>query len=142
MFVCQNGLMKNSYPFNQYQELSVWKDAHAWVLDLFQVSTQLPEAEQFTLKDLIIRRSISIPLDIAESTHVRNKKESTKLLFQAKAGVEVVKYYLLISKDLKFISDKEYQALFESGESISKQISGWIKAKYKKVNQDSAGTTE
>lgn len=133
--------MKKPYSFTQYQELPVWQDAHQWVLDLFQVSSQLSSDDQSTLGYLIRKKALKLPIAIADSTHQRALKDSAKYLYQAKDRVEVINYYLKVCLELKFISEKEYQLLFEKGESISKQISGWIKSKYSKV-KDSGETTQ
>ena len=49
-----------------FQDLSVWRKAHAWVLDVYKMSRSFPREELFILCAQLRRAAISVPANIAE----------------------------------------------------------------------------
>lgn len=54
-----------------FRKLNVWKDARKLVVDIYQISKQLPETEKYGLTSQINRCVVSIPANIAEGSAKR-----------------------------------------------------------------------
>jgi four helix bundle protein len=58
-----------------FQELEVWRKAHALVLDVYRVTRAFPESERFGVVAQLRRAAASIPANIAEGFRPRTTKE-------------------------------------------------------------------
>lgn len=73
------------------------------------------------------RASNSIMLNIAEGFARRTNKEFSQFLFIAHGSTAEVQSALYIAKDQNYISENEFQTLYQDAEEISKMITGFIK---------------
>lgn len=49
-----------------FQELDVWRKAHAWVLEIYKLTEAFPKHEMFGLTSQLRRAAVSVPANIAE----------------------------------------------------------------------------
>ena len=66
-------------------------------------------------------------LNIAEGFARRTNKEFSQFLFIAHGSTAEVQSALYIAKDQNYISENEFQTLYQDAEEISKMITGFIK---------------
>jgi 23S rRNA-intervening sequence protein len=55
-----------------FEDLLVWKKAHAYVLDIYRITKQFPKSEIFGLTAQMRRAAVSIPANIAEGFKKKN----------------------------------------------------------------------
>lgn len=111
---------------SNFEELKVWQKSHQLVLDIYKVTKRFPSEEKFSLVDQIKRSSSSIPTNIVEGNSRKTKKEFIQFLYVSKGSCEETKYHLLLSRDLNYISNIEYNDLNLKINEISKMISSLI----------------
>lgn len=89
-----------------FEDLLVWQKAHSFVLKVYEVTSNYPKQEQFGLTSQFRRASISIPANIAEGYKKKGKLDKLRFFNIAQGSIEECRYYIILSKDLKYIDDK------------------------------------
>lgn len=118
--------MKQNY--KTIEQIAVWKLSHEFVLEIYQVTRVFPKHELIGLISQLRRAAVSIPSNIAEGCGRRSTKELIQFLYLARGSLGEVRYQLMLSHDLNYLSDNEYQHLFSMTDDIGKQLNGWIKS--------------
>lgn len=99
--------MDERKPSKCFEDLIVWQKAHAFVLALYQASATFPSHEQFGLRSQLRRAAVSIPANIAEGFAKQTKPDKAKFFNIAQGSLEEVRYYLILSRDLKYLDNAE-----------------------------------
>jgi len=111
-----------------FRDLIVWQKSHGLTLYVYKISDNFPKSEEFGLKSQIRRAAVSIPSNIAEGFKRKSKPDSVHFYNIAEASLEEMKYQLLLSRDLKYISDGEYVIATELADETGKILFGWLKS--------------
>lgn len=109
-------------------KLQVWKLAHQFTLDVYQISKNFPSSEKFGLTNQLRRSSSSVPTNIIEGQGRQYKKEFIQFLYVAKGSLEESNYQLFLAKDLKYISNEEYFKLYSVCTRIKMMLHKLIKS--------------
>lgn len=112
---------------NRFESLNVFKEAHLLVLLIYRISNNFPKSETFGLTSQIRRAAVSVVANIIEGNARGHKKELIQFLHLSKGSLEEIKYYLILARDLKYISMEDYDMLQEKAETIGKMLAGLIK---------------
>ena len=112
-----------------YRELEIYKRSYKIALELHERTKKFPVEERYDLTSQIRRCSKSIPSNIAEGWG-RNSKEEFKRFAKISLGsCDEMQVHLSFSKDLKYISEKEYleksKEYDEIGRMLNKTIEKW-----------------
>lgn len=91
-----------------YEDLKVWERAHKLCLNIYKLTNQFPSDEKFGLITQLRRASSSVPTNIAEGSGYDTPKEFSRFIKIASGSITEVSYLLKLSKDLLFISEKDY----------------------------------
>ncbi|HSW47793.1 MAG TPA: four helix bundle protein [Candidatus Saccharimonadales bacterium] len=118
---------------DKYEKLPIFKEAHQLVLQVYKLTKTYPTDEKFGIISQIRRSSSSIIANIIEGNARGYRKEFINFLLIANGSLEETKYFLLLSKDLGYITEIEYLKCHDQTETVGKQLNGLIK--YLKVNQ-------
>jgi four helix bundle protein len=110
-----------------FREIVAWQKSHELVLLVYVLTAKYPKHELFGLTSQSRRCSVSIPSNIAEGFKRKSKNDSLHFYNMAEASLEELKYQLLLAKDLKYITEVEYQKVFNLSEDVGRLINGWIK---------------
>ncbi len=94
-----------------YRQLRVWQEAHALSLDVYRITAPFPANERFGLTQQIRRSTISVGANIAEGYGRAGKKEFKNFLSIARGSAKETEYFLLLAKDLGFLSETEAATL-------------------------------
>lgn len=95
-----------------YTKLKVWQKAHEFTLKLYKLTSSFPKEENCGLISQIRRAAISVLSNISEGC--------------GRFGNEV-KYQLVLSKDLGYISINDYNCMDEEITQIRKMLATYIK---------------
>ncbi|MCS7151101.1 MAG: four helix bundle protein [Endomicrobia bacterium] len=111
-----------------YEDLEVFRRSHQFVLQVFKITNDIAKCKQlkFSLGDQLVRSVISIPANIAEGYGRYSKREKIRFLYISRGSVEETKYYLLLLKDIKLISEQKYKELSIEIEQIAKMLNNLI----------------
>ena len=112
----------------RFEDLKVWQKSHELVLEVYKVTQQFPTEEKFGLTSQIRRSAVSVAANIAEGSKRQHLKEYIWMLYISHGSLSETEYHLLLAKDLKYLSDTKYQALFSLSEEVGRMLNGLIKS--------------
>lgn len=110
------------------EDMEIFKKAHKLTIEIYEITKVFPSDEKFSLVSQMRRAAYSIPSNLMEGSHRLNRKEYRQFVSIAKGSAGELKYFLLLSKDLGYISESKYLSLRELIEEISKMLTGLIKS--------------
>jgi four helix bundle protein len=110
----------------RFEDLEVWKDSRVFV-NLVYGLTENDFRKDFGFMDQIRRASISVMNNIAEGFERNNTKEFIKFLTYSKASMAEVRSMLYLALDLKYISNEQFDIIYNLSISIIKRISSLMK---------------
>ena len=90
-----------------FQDLVVWQKAHKLVLEIYRLTNLFPRSEQFGMVSQLRRAAYSIPANLAEGCGRRSTKELLQFLTIANGSAEELRYFLILSKDLRYVSPQD-----------------------------------
>ena len=112
-------------PAKTFEDLVVWQKAHAFVLETYRLSGAFPNSELCGLSSQLRRAAVSIAANIAEGFRKRSNAENVRFLNIAQGSVEECRYYLILTKDLKYGDISETTCLLQE---VSKLLEAYSKS--------------
>ena len=110
------------------EELDVFKLSHALALEVFEITKSFPDEEKFGLISQMRRAAYSIPMNPMEGAHRLGSKEYRQFVGIARGSTGEIKYQLLLSKDLTYISESSYSILKQKYERVSQMLTKLAKS--------------
>lgn len=117
-----------------FEKLEVWNNARSLVKDIYQISSSFPENEKFGITNQIRRAVTSITANIAEGMTRHTEKEKSRFITISFGSCIEVINFLIISHDLGFLDNENYQQLRSKTETISNQLNALSKTLNKEKN--------
>ncbi|MDD2353088.1 MAG: four helix bundle protein [Candidatus Caldatribacteriota bacterium] len=111
---------------SDYKKLKVWKNAHRFAIDIYNLTKNYPDEEKFGMIAQIRRSSLSIPTNIVEGCGQNENGNLIRYLGIAKGSAFESEYHLLLSKDLGFISEEKYTIMSEKIKYIIRMLTKLI----------------
>ena len=109
-----------------WKELTVWKESHDMVIELYKLLGKFPKEETYNLVSQIKRAAVSVPTNIVEGHSKGSKKEFLRFLYISRGSLEELKYLLFLSFELGYIDkenfDKFNQKLSRLGYMLNRLI--------------------
>jgi four helix bundle protein len=90
-----------------FEQLIVWQKAHSFVLDVYRITKNFPDDERFGLTQQFRRAAVSIAANIAEGFRKRTVNDKVRFFNIAEGSLEECRYYLLLARDLSYLSTIE-----------------------------------
>lgn len=119
---------------DKFENLEVFKEAHKFVLLVYNVTVKFPSDEKFSLTNQLRRAVVSVAANIVEGNARSHSKEFVQYLFQAKGSLEEVKYHILLAKDLGYLIKDDYGNLHIQAETVGRLLSGLIRYWKQKIS--------
>ncbi len=110
-----------------FKRLKVWEKAHQLTLDVYAESKKFPRDELFALTNQLRRASSSISANIAEGCGRSSQKEFHFFLSVAIGSASEVEYFLLLAKDLNYVSLSNYEKLNEQVNEVKRKLISLLK---------------
>ena len=85
-----------------FEDVDVWKKAHAWVLGVYRLTEAFPRHELFGLTSQLRRAAVSVPANFAEGYKRRGPAEKVRFYNIAQASLEECRYFLILARDLHY----------------------------------------
>lgn len=117
-----------SYKIKSFTDLHCWQEGHKLVLQIYQLTKQLPKNEIYSLIDQIQRAAVSITSNIAEGFSRQSNKEKLQFYFTAKGSLTELQNQLLIARDVGYITNEQFQDTAKQTVIVGKLITGLIKS--------------
>ena len=111
-----------------FREYKVWQDAVDYATYVYEITSQLPWFEKKGLCDQLQRAAVSISSNIAEGSARPTDADFAHFLDQALGSSYEVETQLLICKNIKYITEDQYNELLSKDVAIQKQLIGLIRS--------------
>ena len=108
-----------------FKDLIIWQKAHSLVLEIYKITGYFPSEEKFGLISQIRRSGSSIPANISEGYKKKSQKEFLHFLNTADCSLEETKYHLILSRDLGFLKEADFQRLSIQCDEVGKILHGF-----------------
>jgi four helix bundle protein len=96
-----------------YKDLKVWEKAHEFTLKIYETTKAFPKEEIYSLTNQVRRAASSIPANIAEGCGKKTQLDFANFLNIALGSSNEAEYYLILSKDLRYLTVENYDELFK-----------------------------
>lgn len=120
---------------NRFEDLEVWQKGMQLAEDIYYITRDEKFAREYSIKDQIIRASISISNNISEGFEYDNRKDFIKFLRYSKGSTGEVRNMLVYLKRVGLISNEVHEKLTNNALVLSKQLFSFIN--YLKNNNNS-----
>ena len=120
-------MMEKKEKIKSFTDLIAWKEGHKLVLMIYRLTEDFPTKEQYGLVSQMRRSAVSITSNIAEGFSRNTYKDKLQFYSISLGSLSELQNQLLISKDLGFISDIDFDRIAEQTIIESKLVNGLIK---------------
>ena len=111
-----------------FKNIKVWQKAHKLVLEIYKLTNAFPVSERYGLTSQLRRSATSIATNIVEGYKRRSDKEFAYFLSISDGSLEETKYHLLLSSDLKYIDEHDYNHLIAVADEVGRMLYGLQKS--------------
>jgi four helix bundle protein len=108
-----------------FEDVEVWKRAHAFVLEIYRLTENFPKHELFSLTSQLRRAAVSVPANFAEGFKKMSLADKLRFYNIAQGSLEECRYYLILTRDLNYGDVKNLQI---EAEIISKMLDAYMRA--------------
>ena len=107
-------------------DLFAWQKAHEFVLMVYKATENFPDYEKFGLRSQFTRAAVSIAANIAEGFGKIGKADKLRFFNIAQGSIDECRYYVLLVKDLNYVSPDDYNKLCGLIKDTSKLLTLYI----------------
>ncbi|MBQ6199837.1 MAG: four helix bundle protein [Prevotella sp.] len=111
-----------------FENVLAWQKAHTFVLLTYRVTRHFPEDEKFGLTSQFRRAAVSIEANIAEGYKKLSKADKLRFFNISQGSLEECRDYHILSRDLGYLLEGEFEQLHQSIEETSKFLNSYCKA--------------
>lgn len=108
-----------------FEDVELWRKAHAWVLAIYRFTEPFPRHELFGLTSQLRRAAVSVPANFAEGFKKRSRADKIRIYNIAQGSLEECRYFLILARDLRY---GDSLTLMVALEEISRMLEGYIRA--------------
>lgn len=109
-----------------YKNLKVWQKAHKLTLEIYRVTRNFPEEEKFGIIFQIRKSSSAVSTNIAEGCGHHSQKEFSRYLNIAAGSASETEYLLLLSYDLGYLQDEDFNYCTRETGEVKKMLRSLI----------------
>jgi len=113
---------------HNYKELSVWNESVSLATAVYKSTKKFPKDEKYGITSQIRRSVVSISSNIAEGAGRFGKKEFRQFLNIAYGSSYELETQLIISRNLEYLSELEFDHLANDLMKIQKMLYKLIKS--------------
>jgi four helix bundle protein len=106
----------------KFENILAWQKAHRFVLMVYKVTKQFPADELYGLTSQFRRAAVSIEANIAEGYKKLSKADKLRFMNISQGSIEECRDYIILSRDLQYISDIDFSDLHDALEDASKLL--------------------
>jgi len=111
-----------------FRKLNVWKKSFNFALEIYKLTDKFPESEKSNIISQLRRASVSISTNIAEGCGKESTREISTYFRIALASTKECLSLLMLSKELKYLEEKEYEDIFDKADHVAAMIHNMIKS--------------
>ncbi len=111
-----------------HRELAVWQKAHRLTLEIYTATKQFPKEEKYGLTAQLRRAALGIAVNLAEGGARRSRREYAQFVAIARGSASEEGYLLLVSRDLGYLSQDEFEKLGDGYDHVSRMLTKMLKS--------------
>lgn len=111
-----------------FKNIIAWQKAYEFVLLTYKATQKFPDYERFGLSSQFQRAAVSIAANIAEGYKKNSRADKLRFMNIAQGSLEECRFYVMLSKDLGYLSQEEFQSLDYSIEGASYYLNTYCQA--------------
>lgn len=109
-----------------FTDLNTWKEGHKLVIMVYEITKKFPKAETYSMIDQMRRAVTSNTANIAEGFGRHSYKEKLQFYFLAQGSLTELKNFILIAKDIGYLSNVDHKKLIDQSNLSHKLLQGLI----------------
>ena len=117
-----------------FTDLDTWKEGHKLVLIIYEITKKFPKEELFGLIMQLRRAAVSFTSNIAEGFSRNSYKEKLQFYSMALGSLTEIQNQILITRDIGYITNNEFNLIAEQTVKINKITNGLIKMSKFKIH--------
>lgn len=114
-------------PTFSFEEVIAWQKAHQFALQAYHATQNFPVTERYGLCDQFQRAAVSISANIAEGYKKISKADKLRFFNIAQGSLEECRNYILLIRDLGYVTPSDFESLRFSIEETSKFLNSYCK---------------
>lgn len=107
----------------KFEDIQAWQKAKEMSILVYQTFSN---SKDYGFKDQIQRASVSVMNNIAEGFERKGNKELSRFLYISKGSCGEVRSMLYLATELRYISQKDVDRIYDLSLEISKMLAGFI----------------
>jgi len=111
----------------RFEDLECWKEARILVQSIYDITRSSECRKDLRLCTQIQAAATSVMANIAEGFIRNSDKEFRQFLFVSMSSAAEVQSHLYVALDQKYISQSQFEKVYEQAKKTSRIISGLIK---------------
>ena len=111
-----------------FENVIAWQKAHSFVLLVYRVTRHFPEDEKFGLTSQFRRAAVSIEANIAEGYKQLSRADKLRFFNIAQGSLEECRDYHVLSRDLGYLSQADFEQLHFEIEETSKLLNAYCRS--------------
>lgn len=111
----------------EFRRLTVWEKAHALTLAVYAKTASFPREEVYGITSQMRRCSASIAANIAEGCGRSGDGDFHRFLNIAAGSSFKLEYFLLLSRDLGFLSPKAHLELTADAQEVQRMLASLLR---------------
>jgi four helix bundle protein len=112
---------------SDYRKLIVWRKAHALALNVHRIAVRLKGSEYTTLRNQVMRASMSIPTNIVEGSGQQSRKDFSRFIRFALNSTSELEYHLTVARDIEAIQATDFESLSAQTIEVRKMLHGLLR---------------
>ena len=117
----------------RFEDLEVWRKAHGLVLTVYSLSARFPAEERYGLTSQLRRAASSVPANIAEGFGRSTTRDFLRHLDIANGSLEETRYFLILARDLKYLSASEFPEINAQSDEVGRLLGGLMQSLRKRL---------
>lgn len=110
-----------------YRDLRVWQKSLDLTVEIYKLTSRLPDAEKYGLRSQMQRAASSIPMNIAEGHARQHRKEFLHHLSYAKGSLAELETQLILTSKLDMISRETLTPVWTQAQEVGKMLNIMIR---------------
>ena len=111
-----------------FVDLEAWQIAHKFALEVYRLTKGFPKEELYGIVSQLRRAALSITSNIAEGFSRYHYNDKIRLYYNSRGSISEIKNCLILSRDLKYITDDICREILDFAERILRLINGLIRS--------------
>ena len=109
-----------------YKKYKVWELGHEITLSIYKVTAHFPQEEKYGVVSQLRRAAYSIPSNVSEGCGRESDAEFKRYLVISRGSASELEYFLILSKDLKYLEEEIYEELFDKVNMVKRSLNNLI----------------